>query len=928
MPAEGALVCCRRTGTRGVVVKHEPRGSEVRLRVRWGGTNNLPPTVGVYDVASGFQRGDEVLETATDPSGDRGQGVVVQTRKLGGMEQALVEFWDAEVSVWLPWQNLRAVPGVKAYLTRNVPPPAGSAERFRLRNLAYALEQWHGNTGALSRLNLDPLPHQIHLVHRILASGDTNWLIADDVGLGKTIEVGMLISALRQRGFRRVLLVVPAGLTRQWQEELRDKFFMDEFRIYGRDFNIHETRHWRMENFVIGSVDRFKAEGHLEKLRHSGQWDLVVFDEAHRLGRSEYGLSYEISDRYRLAQLLRQQTEHMLLLSGTPHQGKDDRFRALLELLRPGREWKKRIDRLRADPSFLNDLIIRNRKADVTDAHGNFIFKGKLTRTVQVQTSAAELAFDDSLRRYLLEGYRASREKGVKGIAIGFVMTTYRKLAASSILAIEQSLTRRKKRLLGELVSAARKTEGDEPDERYVEQDEQIETGATEFFDGEIELLDALVAQARELVPQDSKLKFFIGELMADVLRRNPDEKVLVFTEYRSTQEYLVAALERHFGPGKVDRINGGMTIDERREAIRHFEDEGQFIVSTEAGGEGLNLQRRCHIMVNFDLPWNPMRLVQRVGRIYRYGQDKPVVVFNVQVPNTLDADILNQMYVRLEQIARDMASVSDTYQREGLHEDILGDLVELVDVKEVLDTAATYSPERSAARLEEALARARDAVAQQNELLSFASGYDPSELRDELQLSTEHLASFARGMFAAMGIEVAQELHGGRVWALRLPVGLQQQLSRNQNLRITFDRSMSSRLRDVTLLNADDPLLQLMFAKAKDYAFGGHTAAVTVAGRAALGAMLRWQNDRGLTLRQEYIGIVLQGNAVSTNGTDWGEWLKEPATDVATKVCGGQTLLERFMPELDRRLQLRSNANMYPSSWHAVGAAWGSEST
>ncbi|PNU18607.1 helicase, partial [Geothermobacter hydrogeniphilus] len=259
-----------------------------------------------------------------------GEGVTIDLRKIGSSEQVLVEFPETGRRHWLPYENLRHVRGVRhRFLTADTG-SAGDVERFRLRNLAYALELWNENTGALSHLDIDPLPHQIHLVHHILASGNLNWLIADDVGLGKTIEVGMLLSALKQRKMlRRVLLVAPAGLTKQWQDELHHKFGMSDFRIYGEDFHVNEPHQWKLYDFVIGSIDRLKDGEHLASLLQADPWDLVVFDEAHRLSRRQYGMKLDASQRYRLAASLRKKTDSILLLSATPHQGMSDKFQAL-----------------------------------------------------------------------------------------------------------------------------------------------------------------------------------------------------------------------------------------------------------------------------------------------------------------------------------------------------------------------------------------------------------------------------------------------------------------------------------------------------------------------------------------------------------------------------------------------------------------------
>jgi superfamily II DNA or RNA helicase len=332
-----------------------------------------------------------------------GEGVVLEIRQIGGRDQVLVDYLQAGQRIWVPYENLRAIDGVRQKFFLGRTGNADQAERFRLKSLAYALDLWNQNTGSLSRLEIDPLPHQIHLVHHILASGNLNWLIADDVGLGKTIEVGMLLAALQQRGqFRRILLVTPAGLVRQWQEELHHKFGMSDFQIYGTDFFINDPRHWKMHDRVIGSIDRLKSEEHLEILMQAGAWDLIVFDEAHRLSRRQWGNRLDASQRFALAATLRHKTDAMLLLTATPHQGMQDKFQAILELLRP--EVKEQIDSLSLHPQMLRDLVIRNRKADVTDSEGNFIFKAKTTRAVQVELGVEEERFQRLLTRSTRQG--------------------------------------------------------------------------------------------------------------------------------------------------------------------------------------------------------------------------------------------------------------------------------------------------------------------------------------------------------------------------------------------------------------------------------------------------------------------------------------------------------------------------------------------
>ena len=559
-PVPGAPVSERDSQRVGLVECTRLTEQGIQVRVIW--TNGSHPSWhALAALRSALKIGDEVRETPFGTSHtDLGIGTLMAHRSLGGCEQWLVEFWPSAERLWLPWQNLRRFNSAATRFTARRTAPNDNAERFRLRTLSHALEQWNLSTGALEALDIDPLPHQLYLVNRILSSGNLNWMIADDVGLGKTIEVGLLLAALRRRGLHRFLLVVPAGLTTQWKEELRERFGMDDFLIYGRDFVPERTDDWKRYDRVIASMDRLKAEAHLENVLKAEPWDVIVFDEAHRLTRSQYGEKLAANERFKLAANLRPCTNAMLLLTGTPHQGKSDRFAALLELLRPHEQTA--IRRLQLEPGFLRDVIIRNRKADVTDSNGEFVFKGKLTRTIAVPSTSAEQEFDHHLRHYLLEGYDAGRQQGNLGRAIGFVMTAYRKLAASSLSAILTALEKRRDRLLKE--SAASSSEDDEGDARFsgerTEREAQV-TPAKAFFDGELAQLETLIALGQALLPTDSKLRLFMEHLLNSVLKEDPEERVLIFTEYRTTQKYLEEALTLKFGTSKVQTIHGGKNV-------------------------------------------------------------------------------------------------------------------------------------------------------------------------------------------------------------------------------------------------------------------------------------------------------------------------------------------------------------------------------
>lgn len=928
-----------------LVQKQSPSGQKIRgivkktivnkdeLEVYWP-SDCSNSQISTQYIQNGFFNGCDVLDATPNVFGySLGRGRVMQHRMLAGHEQLLVDFPEIGEKHWMPYQHLRYIKWVKQRFITQQYGNEDDAEKLRLRMLAQAIKVWNENTGSLSHLDIEPLPHQINLVHHILLSGNYNWLIADDVGLGKTIETGMLLHALKQRDqARRILLITPAGLTKQWQEELYHKFKLDQFQIYGEDFHINEPRQWKMYDHVIGSIDRFKQAQHLESLLSAEPWDLVIFDESHCLSRRQYGLKFDSSERYDLAKALRERTKNMLLLTATPHQGMQDKFVALLELLRPER--RNELITLNLNPEILEDMVFRNHKADVTDSEGNFIFQGKITNVLQVPNSVESLEFDKTLQEYIRKGYAAGEAQGRVGRAIGFVMTVYRKLASSSAAAIHQALCNRLQRLK-ENAETNSSWMNEELDERYFGENEELYADSSspdEFFAGELELLETLIDEAAELKATDQKIRLFLNHVIKQILDANPKEKVLIFTEYRTTQQFLKGKLVEKYGADKVALINGSMPHNERSEAIRQFEEDGQFLISTEAGGEGINLQKNCHIMVNYDLPWNPMRLVQRIGRLYRYGQKKKVVVFNIQQDDSLDQKIVNLMYDRIETVVDDMAQVQGHEFNEGLKEEILGDLVELVDVKDILEQATHLGIKRTEDRINEALKNARSAASKQQELFSHVATSDPSQLNKELMITTEHLYSFVHGMFEQLKIDILELIHNNRVIRIELPkeIGIRLGLrsSASHRLDVTFDRALAASRANTHMLDLNSSLMNLLLNEALKYDFGGITATIKMDGleeATMAGAMLRWQSPQGKRMRQEFALITTSVNGTEINSQLARKWLCQSVKYWQTN--SKNTLAEKQFENLEKAAEARVREVCTPTllpegiDWSA--AAW-----
>lgn len=352
-------------------------------------------------------------------------------------------------------------------------------------------------------------------------------------------------------------------------------------------------------------------------------------------------------------------------------------------------------------------------------------------------------------------------------------------------------------------------------------------------------------------------------------------------------------------------------------------------VISTEAGGEGINLQRKCHIMVNYDLPWNPMRLVQRIGRLYRYGQEKPVVVFNVHSPDTVDEQIMELMYARIDQVVDDLADVSDEFN-EQLRDDILGEIADLVDVNQILEEATVAGIQRTQARIDEALARAKESTIKQRELFEHAASFDPDEARHELRISQEHASALVRGMFRALNIEIVESTHNDHVLHIRLSESVQKELGVTRSrYEVSLDRVLATSRPGTHMLDLDSFLMQYLVRKAKSYDFLGLSAVIRsdkLDAKAVLTSLLRWQNDQGQRRRQEYtVYSVGEGGEISINSEAFAEWLKHPAEtgDVSTDREQNEAWFTAAEAAADQRLAEVSNQNLHPENNHWVAGAW-----
>lgn len=917
-PPKGALVRLE-DGALGVVHDHRPKTDPYEAYLAIAGDRRV--WAALSDLKPAYALGQQVQHKPPQGRGmSLGTGLVLATRSLGGFEQVLVQFAESGETKWLDWRVLaQAMPVELRIARRQTGQHADHAERFRLRMLSKALQIWNANTGAFGRLDIDPLPHQLDVARKVVTSPQARWLIADDVGLGKTIEVGLILHALSQRNrCRRVLIVCPSSLTKQWKDEMRAKFGR-AFEIYHRDFRPEYADEMRLREHVIISLDLAKRDEHLTRLIEAGFWDVIVFDEAHRLGRSETG---EQTERYALAHKLRDRTHSLLLLTATPHQGKTRRFAALLELVRP--DLLPEIRTLEMNPEVVGDIIIRNRKTRVTDAEGNLIFRGHDTLRHMVIPSHEMREADKALRRYLSEGYRASA--GAKdrmiGRAIGFVMTTYRKLASSSVSAIERALERRLARLQDIDAASAMAI----PSEDELEGDDNLaetapigEVGA--FFADEASEVQAVLKLIRVARRSDAKLQTFLSEVVSPLIAQ--DQNLLVFTEYRATQAYLAEAIAQACPGVHVTTIHGSMSLDEKMKNVRGFNSrEAQVMVSTEAGGEGLNLQDACHIMVNYDLPWNPARLVQRIGRLYRYGQTRRVQVINLQSDDGFDNSAISLLLDRVSTIAQDMASVAGE-KKDALAAEVLGELMSNIDMERILERATSMKIDQTEEDIAEAIRGAQKARAAEDDILQFASAH---QTRISGGFDFRHMVSFVKGMAPIAGYEVRAELHDGKTLEIALAeedIRHWPEFGRRSIVRLTVDHARA--IADPTLIPMDfeagfvSDLADLTSDRLK---FDGLYAEANTTSDAAEDVVavhqIRWQGLSGELLEEELIALYGQPEGAREIPHDaFAELLLRPLESVpaSTPMEEDRSTAKNFAPAVDGFISRWAEADRHPSS-------------
>jgi superfamily II DNA or RNA helicase len=544
--------------------------------------------------------------------------------------------------------------------------------------IAYEFDPYFG----LSISRVDPLPHQLSAVYdNLLKSARIRFLLADDAGAGKTIMSGLLIRELKLRGLaERILIVCPANLAFQWQRELKEKF--DEKFLVLQGSTIRDqfgVNQWLEQKQVITSLDLAKREDILPGLAQVN-WDLVIVDEAHHMSWSPPSRK---TARYALGELLRDTSDHMLMLTATPHKGDPDNFTLFLQLLDQDtyadvRSIREAMERRHA-PFYLRRtkeamVYFPERQPDGAWV-AKKIFTKRIPHTVDFQMDGAEFELYSEVTRFVKRQSKKAAEQSddPRARAVGFLMSLYQRRLASSTYAMRRSLEKRARRLEDGLKRAqdlASVAPPVLPDPEEVEEMEDLErerieemleaitlAGNAEQVRDEIGELEQLAEQAKTVEDSGTEAKL---SRMKDLLQRegffdHPERRLLIFTEFKDTLDYLMGCLT-NWG-FRVGCIHGGMKAGSREEpgtriySEQQFKDaEIQILVATEAAGEGINLQS-CNILFNYDIPWNPNRLEQRMGRIHRYGQRKDCLIFNFVASNTIEGHVLQRLLEKLQEI-------------------------------------------------------------------------------------------------------------------------------------------------------------------------------------------------------------------------------------------------------------------------------------
>ena len=732
---------------------------------------------------------------------------------------------------------LRMVEGLPAYRSEGAPFEAW-LYRIAAARVADALESRHDASSAILLAPIEasiiPLPHQIRALSRAIFSDRVRYLLADEVGLGKTIEAGLIMRELKLRGLvRRTLVIAPKGLVTQWVAEMRTHFG-EEFRLLiPSDFSAYrriaqEDNLWQSHPQVVCPMDSVKpldgrrgwsreqvAEYNRERFEDliSAGWDLVIVDEAHRLGGSTDQVA-----RYKLGQGLAEAAPYLLLLSATPHQGKTDHYRRLMSLL----DAEAFPDEASITKDRVQPYVIRTEKRRAIDAEGKPLFKPRRTELAPVswkERHRDQRLLYEAVTEYVREGYNQAITE--KRSYIGFLMILMQRLVVSSTRAIRTTLERRLEALEAPQEQLTLFPMVSEEDWADLDGQEQMDTllktrlKALKNERAEVKLLLEAAKRCESQGP-DAKaeaLLDWIYRLQAE--EGDPDLKVLVFTEFVPTQEMLYEFLtERGF---EVVCLNGSMDLEERKRVQDAFAKDARILISTDAGGEGLNLQF-CHVVINYDIPWNPMRLEQRIGRVDRIGQTHTVRAINFVFEDSVEHRVREVLEEKLAVI----------FEEFGI--DKTGDVLDSAQAGQIFDdlyVEAILNPDVVETKVDEVLKSIQEQARESRQSASVLGSTEDLDPREAQRLLAHPLPHWVERMTVSY-----LQAHGGKAerkngaWDLTWPNG-----ERLTNVVFTSKEAEEKPLsRHLTL---EDPKVRGLAMRLPPFAPGQPVPVITLPGLA-----------------------------------------------------------------------------------------------
>lgn len=798
-----------------------------------------------------FTAGERITHT------DFGQGVVLDAARDGYLRA----FFSAGERT-VPLSSVqREVPRTERIL-RAVAGGADRAQRAWLTYEAHALPLME-SASALTSAKIDLLPHQVVLTHRIATASPRRFLIADEVGLGKTIETALLLRELASRGeLARALIVVPAGLVNNWHRELNEVFNLN-FEIFGSEGDItdRKTNAFAKHDRLIASVDTLKRPARIKRLLDAPRWDLVVFDEAHHLTAYRSGGKVRKTENYKLAEALRDHTRDLVLLSATPHQGNHFQFWMLVQLLNP--TLFSSPEDMVENRHRLNTVMLRRTKADACRPDGGALFARRWVHTESFLMADGERRFYERLRAYLEDGFDLARRQGNQGRALGFLMAIFQKIAASSFAAVRRTLKRRllmltlheallrdqqldiegRERLLNEArdivhvefglvrdsigrsevdriladlkLRLAKKLDEDSlemasdpygSEYASVHAEDAVSTAVNLHLPEErLRISDLLAAYPDQRETKVQKMLDGLGTLW----RQNSMEKIVIFATYLGTVDLIAREIEAVY-PGQGVVVLRGGDHGAKVAAERRFrqKDGPRVLVCTAAGREGINLQF-ARVLFNFDLPWNPMDMEQRIGRIHRYGQMHTAQVYNLVLSDTIEGRIFLLLDDKLTEIARALGKVDEEGNvAEDLRSQILGQLSERLNYDHLYQ-AALSDPElkRTKVELEAAMSNAREAREVVFDLFQDLDGFSLDDYKPFSDVSTglNRLVQFLSAALADQHQAIIKV--DDSTYDLVNAEG-------TRRMRFTISRDVASGRDDLDLLGLDHPLVQKQLAR------------------------------------------------------------------------------------------------------------------